>query len=118
MKGFGLFIVAKTLTSILFPLGFLYSLVTFRVGLSKYFKQVAISIDKEGNVIMGVLFNDVLRKRGGYKFGDDRDTVSRVLGINKQNNKLTMLGRFIAFSLNKIDPNHVEKASKDFSNDY
>jgi hypothetical protein len=36
--------------------------------------------------------------------------VSMVLGVNKKMGTLTKLGKFIADFLNKIDPNHVEKA--------
>jgi hypothetical protein len=33
-----------------------------------------------------------------------------VLGVNKAMGTLTKLGKFLADTLNKIDPNHVEKA--------
>jgi len=110
MRGFILFIIAKLLSYVLFPLGFIYSLITFRVGLSNYFKRVAISIDQEGNVIMSVLFNDILRKAGGHRFGNPDETISSVLGVNKINNTLTLLGVFISYILNKIEKNHVEKS--------
>ena len=110
MRGFILFIIAKVLSIILFPLGFFYSLITFRVGLSNYFERVAISIDQEGNVIMSVIFNDILRKKGGHKFGDPDETISMVLGINKASKTLTRLGRWIAYILNKIEKDHVEKS--------
>lgn len=110
MKGFLLFVIAKVLAFFLLPIGFIYSILTFRVGLSDYFKSVAISIDQKGNVIMSVLFNDTLRKKGGHRFGDPDETISMVLGINKRDNTLTWLGSFIAKILNKIEKDHVEKS--------
>ena len=71
---------------------------------------MAISIDQKGNVIMSVLFNDILRKSGGHRFGDPDETISMVLGINKRDNTLTWLGSFIAKILNKIEKDHVEKS--------
>jgi hypothetical protein len=77
---------------------------------SKYLLNVAISYDQLGNVLGGPLFNLILKKQGGRPFGDSDETISYVLGKNKRINKLTRLGTWIADGLNKIDPNHVEKA--------
>jgi hypothetical protein len=47
----------------------------------------------------------------GHRFGDPNETVSHVLGKNKAQNKLYPIGKALAWLLNKIDENHVEKAN-------
>lgn len=98
---------------ILFPLGWLYSLFTFKLSIRKlsgYFKAIAISIDQLGNVVMANLMNDTLIKDNGHKFGDPDETISMVLGLNKREKSLTNMGIRIADILNKIEKDHVEKA--------
>ena len=98
---------------ILFPLGWLYSLFTFKLSIRKlsgYFKAIAISIDQLGNVVMANLMNDTLIKDNGHKFGDPDETISMVLGLNKREKSLTNMGIKIADILNKIEKDHVEKA--------
>jgi hypothetical protein len=77
---------------------------------AKYHKDIAISYDQLGNVLGGPLFNKLLRKKRGKKFGNPDETISHILGRNKATNGLTKLGKLIAKTLNKIEPNHVEKA--------
>lgn len=77
---------------------------------AKYFLNIAISYDQLGGAVLGPLFNLLLRKKGGYDFGDPDVTISAGLGRNKKLNKLTLLGRGLADLLNWIDPDHVEKA--------
>ena len=98
---------------ILFPLGWLYSLFTFKLSIRKlsgYFKAIAISIDQLGNVVMANLMNDTLIKDNGHKFGDPDETISMVLGLNKREKSLTNMGIRIADILNKIEKDHVDKA--------
>lgn len=78
-----------------------------------YAYSIALSIDQLGNVVCSNLFNDLLKKEGGYDFGNEDETISKVLGINKASGHLTKLGKLLADILNKIDPNHVEKAAKE-----
>ncbi len=113
MKGFILLVIAVLMSIVLYPLGWIYSIITFRGSFKKlgaWWYVMAISVDQLGNVVMSTLFNDILIKKYGYEFGNEDLTVSAVLGINKQMGTLTKLGKFIADVLNKIDPNHVEKA--------
>ena len=112
MKGFILLIIALTLSVVLFPIGFLYSIFSLNFKFSKYLKVIAISIDQLGNVICAELFNDTLIKKGlnAFEFGDEDNTISEVLGINKKADNLTKLGTLIATILNKIEKDHVEKA--------
>ena len=113
MKGFVLLVLSVLMSIVLYPLGWLYSIITFRGSFKKlgsYWFVMAISVDQLGNVVMGTLFNDILIRKYGHKFGDEDQTVSMVLGVNKKMGTLTKLGKLIADILNKIDPNHVEKA--------
>lgn len=113
MKGFVLLVIAVLMSIVLYPLGWIYSIITFRGSLKKlgsWWFVMAVSVDQLGNVVMSTLFNDTLIKKYGYEFGNEDLTVSAVLGINKKIGTLTKLGKFIADVLNKIDPDHVEKA--------
>ena len=77
---------------------------------SQYQLNIGISIDQLGNVVLGPLMNILLKKKGGHLFGNPDETISFVLGQNKESNTLTWFGRKIANLLNSIDENHVEKA--------
>lgn len=115
MLGFILLIISILLSAILLPVGWLYSLFTLRLSIKRlgaYFKTIAISIDQLGNVVLSNLLNDVLINKNGYKFGDEDETISKVLGVNKANNTLLKTGKVVSSMLNSIDKNHVEKASK------
>jgi Zn-dependent protease len=116
MIGFILMTLAIVLSVVLMPLGFVYTLITFRFSIKRlgsYWKIIAISIDQLGNVVCANLFNDLLIKKEGHKFGDEDETISMVLGLNKASKTLLPLGKALAWLLNAIDPNHVEKAIED-----
>jgi hypothetical protein len=113
--GLILLIIARILSWILFPIGWIYSLITFRLKLSRlneYAFTIALSLDQLGNVVLANIMNDFLIKSEGYKFGNPDDTISAVLGVNKLKGTLSPAGKAIAYILNKVDHNHVEKASK------
>ena len=59
-----------------------------------------------GNVVLQHLLNLLWIKKEGYKFGNRDETISSVLGKNKQLNMLTGFGKGIDKSLDFIDPNH------------
>jgi 8-oxo-dGTP diphosphatase len=108
-----LFIIAVIMGVILYPLGILYSVFKMSFTyVNALFKTLAIGINQFGNVTCADLFNDTLRQKNGYKFGNPDDTISRVLGMNKKFNTLTKTGKFFADVLNFIDKNHVENAAK------
>ena len=113
--GILLFIIALILTLLLCPIGIAYSLLKmFLVFFSKLFMLVAIGMNRIGNVACADLFNDTLiKKESEHKFGDLKETISRVLGLNKRKATLTPLGKFVADTLNRLHKNHVEKASED-----
>jgi len=102
-----------------YPIGWLYSLITFRCSIKKlgnYSFVMSVSVDQLGNTVMSTLFNDILITKYGHRFGDEDQTISMVLGVNKAMGTLTNKGKFLADTLNKIDPNHVEKAIEKCTN--
>ena len=117
--GTALAIVSLFLAMLLFPLGLL---ITFFINLykrqwrfsfrrlDKQFLSIATSIDASGNVVCKDLFNLALKKKGGYAFGNRKETISSVLGKNQRDDTLTGLGKALAFVLDKIDPNHCLKS--------
>ena len=117
LLGFILLPLAIVLSILVFPIGWAYSLFRLKTKLSRlnyYAFKIALSIDQLGNVVMSTLFNDFFIKDSGYKFGDEDETISRVLGINKYEKTLLPLGKALSWILNLIDKNHVEKASEDY----
>ncbi len=119
MRGFLLFLVAVLLSIVFLPLGGVYSLVRLwikanfktwikRVG--QYFLVIAISIDQMGNVIMQELFNDVLIKNSGVRFGNEDETISSVLGKNQQAGTLTLIGKGLNGLLHLLEKDHSIKA--------
>ena len=88
-------------------------LVIFKGGnLSNYFKETAIDIDRFGNRNLRTLLNSTLQNNG-YKFGDERETISSALGKNKIQNTLTKIGIIICDILDYLDKNHCIKSIKE-----
>lgn len=97
---------------------FLFAIITFTVILpfavilyafkkaSELLFRVALSIDMTGNVLLAELLNDIIIKDNGYKFGNRKETISSVLGKNKQKGTLKRLGKIFANILDNIDKNH------------
>jgi hypothetical protein len=111
MRGFILLVIALCLSIILLPIGFAFQLiVTSSRSLNSYLFTIAKSIDQLGNVICADLFNYTMIKKNGYKFGHEDVTISHVLGVNKRFNNLTYTGKALAWLLNTIEKDHVEKA--------
>lgn len=67
-------------------------------------------IDRFGNVAMRYLFNDVLIKENGYRFGQFDETISGVLGKNYRAKTLRFMGEELSEGLNDVDKNHVIKS--------
>lgn len=124
IKGFVLLIVAVIAFKILvIPLTLITLLLLIVklqfLGILTYINRVAegiaICIDIMANVLFGYSFNKILAKntenREMYKFGKI-ETISRVLGKNKERNSLTKTGKFVSNLLHLIDKDHVEKAAK------
>jgi hypothetical protein len=102
-------IIAILISIVLFPIGFVFAV--FYSGRRKYFYNVSRAIDQLGNVICARLFNLTLIKHYSiYKFGNEDETISSVIGKNKLVNTLTLLGKTLDFILNFLDRNHSIKA--------
>jgi hypothetical protein len=102
-------IIAIVISIILFPIGFVFAM--FYSGRRKYIYNVSRAIDQLGNVICARLFNLTLIKYYSiYKFGNEDETISSVIGKNKLVNTLTLSGKGLDFILNFLDKNHSIKA--------
>jgi hypothetical protein len=78
--------------------------------LDGYFHQTAIDIDRFGNRNFRTLLNDTLIKDSPFRFGDPRETISSVLGKNKEIGTLTYIGNLLANLLDLLDHNHCQKS--------
>ena len=78
--------------------------------MKNYFKETAIDIDKFGNRNFRTLLNSTLIEKHGYRFGDNRETISSALGKNKRDKTLTKVGRGICAILDFLDKNHCIKS--------
>ena len=103
-----LLILAILLSIILFPIGFVFSM--FYPKRDKYLYKIAFGIDQLGNVVCARLFNFFLIDADGYQFGNEDETISSVIGKNKQANTLTLFGIALDILLEIIDKNHSEEA--------
>lgn len=93
--GFILFMIALILM-------FILTVINFLIVFDKdYFRDTALSLDRFGNREFRTLFNMLLIKDNGYKFGDINQTISAVLGHNYIKGTLTKLGKVIVFILTK-----------------
>lgn len=103
-----LFITASLLKWLLTPIGYLYGLVRSwnENEWGTYHLDLAIAKDQYGNALCKYLFNDLLIKWNGYKFGNIDETISSVIGKNKVANTLTPLGLLIDRILNKFEKDH------------
>ena len=108
-----LFITAIILIIIFFGIGIttgLSAILFFRAS-TDYFLDLAYIIDVFGNVVCQHFFNIALiKKTSKFRFGNRRDTISRVLGLNEREDTLTWLGRVLANTLNFIDKDHCLKS--------
>lgn len=110
MKNLLLIFVAIILLIPFGVMGFLYSLFTAQ-SRSKYFRNIAESLDQLGNAVCQDLFNQWMTRTNdngipAYPFGNIDETVSSVLGKNKMRNTLTGSGKWLDRLLNKLDPGH------------
>lgn len=110
--GYLLLIIASILKWVLTPVAYGYGVVCSlsRGEFSEYNRQLAIAKDQYGNGLCRYLFNQVLITGGGYKFGCVDETISSVIGKNKQIGTLTRLGRWVDAILDSIDENHSIKS--------
>jgi hypothetical protein len=106
---------AILISIILFPIGFIISI--FYPNKRKYLYKIAMGIDQLGNVVCGQLFNLILVKKTSiHKFGNEDETISSVIGKNKQSITLTFTGQLLDKLLDIIDKNHSIKAIEEDEN--
>lgn len=113
-----LLIVAIVLLYLLLPVVIVYMLFKYlRGGNGRIVKtwacKTARSIDVFANVEAQELFNDILIKKGGYKFGNKLETISSVLGKNQRDSTLTKVGTGLRILLDKIEKDHCLLAIND-----
>jgi len=75
--------------------------------------KTARSIDVLFNVIGADVMNDLFIKKGGYNFGNQKETISSVIGKNDRINKLTIGGRTLRFILDRIEKDHCKLSIKE-----
>jgi 8-oxo-dGTP diphosphatase len=104
MMGFILWILSLILSIILLPLGVIVGFVTdlynHHIGIAltnidNKFHKIAVSLDIHGNVVCGELFNLILITKNGHPFGSDSETISFCVGVNKDQNTLSKLGKLV-----------------------
>ena len=120
-----LFLIARILIAILFPVSLIFSTIKGIVrrrpsdwyqAMIIYYYDMALVLDKFGNVFLGPLLNTVMIKRTPQDllFGDPEETISSCLGRNMMINNLTAVGKALCWVLDKIDKDHCEKAARSF----
>ena len=110
MKGFLLLNIAIILSLVIIPIGFTIECLCNLFHLNKYLFKVALSLDQLGNVVCARLLTFTVINKHGYPFGNEDESISSVLGKNKESGTLTRTGKLLSNLLNKIESNHVEKA--------
>ena len=118
MKEIILLLLAVILLFLLLPIVCVYMFLKYLVSgngrmITVWACKTARSIDVFANVEASELFNDVLIKKGGYKFGNRLETISSVIGKNQRNNTLTAIGRGLRYILDKIDKDHCLESIND-----
>lgn len=117
--GLLLLLVSIILSVIYAPIGLLYMVIknlmlirwkTFLIRVNSYLLTIAVSIDQLGNVIMQDLFNDILIKSDGHKFGNEDETISSVLGKNQVRSTLKFTGKLLNFILGLFEKDHSVKS--------
>jgi 8-oxo-dGTP diphosphatase len=106
-----LLFIALILLFLLLPIVVIYMLLKYLFTGKKRIITVwacktARSIDVFANVEASELFNDILIKKGGYKFGNRQETISSVLGKNQVTNTLTRTGNGLRIILDCIEQDH------------
>ena len=118
MKEMLLLLIAIVLLYLLLPVVIVYMLFKYLSGgngrvVKTWSCKTARSIDVFANVEAQELFNDILIKTGGYKFGNKLETISSVLGKNQRDGTLTKVGTGLRILLDKIEKDHCLLAIND-----
>jgi 8-oxo-dGTP diphosphatase len=113
-----LLITAIVLLYVLLPLVCFYMLIKYMINQNTrafvvWACKTARSIDVFFNVIGADIMIDTLIKKGGYKFGNQKETISSVIGKNDRMGTLTRAGRFLRWLLDRIEEEHCKDAIND-----
>ena len=113
MTGLMLLVIAII---VLFIVGVPVIVLSTIISLSKnegnlYYKDLAIGVDHFGNVLISPVANLIIIKRNSnHKFGNIKETISRVLAHNFKNKTCTKFGLVICNILEYIDKGHLSKS--------
>ena len=119
MAPFILLTIAICLLYLLLPIVCVYMVIRRLVSRKpkKFLKlwagKTARSIDVLFNVIGADVMNDLFIKKGGYNFGNQKETISSVIRKNDRINKLTIGGRTLRFILDRIEKDHCKLSIKE-----
>jgi len=111
-----LFLLAFILVAAFTPIGILATVIKsfffWNKGILKeYFFKLAIVLDRFGNVALGPLFNLILIKgKSPNRFGNEKETISSVLGKNQEAADLIYLGKRLVALLDFLDKDHSLKS--------
>jgi hypothetical protein len=118
--GLILFILALALTSVIGALSLVVSISHYFITLkwtsglkiiNSFFYRLALSVDQFANVICAVPFQKLLTKGlNAHEFGDEDDTLSYVIAMNRNTDSLTRLGRFTGIALDFFEKDHLSKS--------
>tara|TARA_Y100000310_G_C20661316_1_gene804969 strand:+ start:873 stop:1250 length:378 start_codon:yes stop_codon:yes gene_type:complete len=111
MKEIIILVVSLIMLIIILPIVCVYMVLKRLInGNGKMIKvwswKVSRAIDVFANIHGSEIFNDLLIKKGGYKFGNPQETISSVLGKNQVEETLTILGNIIRAMLDIIEYGH------------
>lgn len=126
LNSIGIFVMSIILTAVIWPIGIIYTLVNIirRIFypkpnrpmvkviwyISSLLYGTAKGIDQLWNTVCRDLFNDLLIKKGGHRFGDVRETISSVLWKNEETKTLTGLWEWLVKLLDSIEKDHCKKS--------
>jgi hypothetical protein len=95
--GFLLSLIAFQIRNVLSPLGIVYGWIRNARDSNKKYLYIAIQTDIAINTSCKELLNDIFIVQRIHEFGSPYETVSYVLGMNKEIGNLTKVGWFVLF---------------------
>lgn len=134
IKSLVLFLIASVLSVVLLPLGIIWTVgeIIVRIFTSEQKKSafaksiwfltatlhsLALGLDQIGNAVCRDMFNRLLVKENGYKFGKVQETISSVLGKNQMLDTLSLWGWILISILELFERNHCIKSIIYFPNE-
>lgn len=117
MISYILFLIARTAVILASPFGLIYTTIRRVIKgkantLGSYYLDMGYVYDVFINLCYGDFLNDIFGKWDAYPYGNKKETLSEVLGKNKELGTLKKAEAWVARQLNKLDKDHVEKAAK------